>query len=157
MKKILKFIRGLLIFIIWTPLFIYLSNILLYYIWNFDFLSSNSWNILFSFWDHGGVIKTFSDILLISSLFLLPFICFFGFILSLKIKYLPLILKPIDYILSFFDEDKPERIVIKNLKSRDHYIEDIKNQIDSIKPQENQKSKDIRSEITQKLSQSIKK
>ena len=156
MKKILKFIRGILIFVIWTPLFIYLSNILIYQIWNFNFLSSASWNILSSFWNHGGVIKTTSDILLLLSLFLLPFLWFTGFVISLKINYFKALVGLFSRFCTSKNPQQPERIIIKNLKNSKQIVEDIKNEIESIKPQKSEEAGNIRSEITKKLSQEIK-
>ena len=160
MKKLFYFIRCSLVFIGWSALFFLASNFLINLIWRFDFMSSHSWNVLSSFWNQGGVIKTSSDILLISSLFLLPFLWLIGYILVLKLNYINIFLFPINLILGLFnrnDASKPERIIIKNLKSNEQFIEDIKNEIDSIKPKEAEKAKNIRSKITQKLSQEAKK
>ncbi len=156
MKKILKFIRGLSIFVIWTPLFVSLSNILIYQIWKFNFLSSASWNILSSFWNHGGVIKTASDLLLLLSLFLLPFLWFTGFIISLKINYFKALAGLFSRFCISQKPQQPERIIIKNLKNSKQLVEDIKNEIESIKPQKSEEASNIRSEITKKLSQEIK-
>lgn len=158
MKKIFYFIRGIVIFTVWSIVFSLFSNFLINLIWRFDFMSAHSWNILSSFWNQGGVIKTASDILLISSLFLLPFLWLIGYILVLKLDYIKIFLAPINWVSSIFNSNtKPERIIIKNLKSNSQFIEDIKNEIDSLKPQEAKRARDIRSEITQKLSKESKK
>ena len=160
MKKIFYFIRGIIVLAGWSILFFLSSNFLINLIWHFNFMSPHSWNILSSFWNHGGVIKTASDIFLISSLFLLPFLWLIGYILVLKLNYIRLFLSPISYFLSIFyhnSKGNPERIIIKNLKNNSQIIEEIKSKIDSIKPQESEKAKNIRSKITQKLSQEVKK
>ena len=47
-------------------------------------------------------------------------------------------------------------IVIKNIKSSQQMIEDIKNEIESLKPKKAEQSGHIRAEIKQKLSEKIK-
>lgn len=159
MKKIFKFLRRLLIFIGWTWLFTILSNILIFAIWNFDFMSARSWNLLSEFWNKGGVIKTTSDILLMASLFLLPFLWLTGYFLALKINYAQLLFLPFELFHRLFRDnknDEPERIVLKNIKSSQQQVEDIKAELESMKPEKAKKAGNIRSEITQKLSKEIK-
>lgn len=160
MKKLLKFIRGLLVFVSWSTLFTFLSNLLISLIWNFDFMSSHSWQLLAKFWNSGGVIKTTSDVLLIASLFLLPFLCLVGFVLALKINYFRLFLLPFSLLEKIFQSKKnnePKRIVLKNIKSSQQMVEDIKMEIESLKPEKAKEAGNIRSEIIQKLSKEIKK
>ena len=153
MKKIFLIIRNAFIFIAWTIIFTSISNLLVKLIWNFDFTSAVSWQILSDFWNHGGIIKTTSDILLITTLMLLPPLWLVGFILSLKLNYFKIITFPIKYIAKIFDTDKnkePERIVIKNIKSSQQMIDDIKNELDSIKPEKSKEAGNIRFEVTKK-------
>ena len=159
MKKLLKFIRGLLIFIGWTGLFTVFSNFLISLIWNFDFMSARSWQLLSEFWNSGGVIKTTSDVLLLASLFMLPLLCLVGFILVLKINYANILLWPVKFLDNLFSsksDNEPERIVLKNQKSSRQIIEDIKSELDSLKPEKAKEAGNIRSEITKKLSEEIK-
>lgn len=159
MKKLLKFIRGLLVFIGWTGLFTVFSNLLISLIWNFDFMSAHSWQLLSQFWNSGGVIKTTSDVLLLASLFMLPLLCLVGFILALKINYTRIFLWPfrlLDRIFSSKSDNEPERIVLKNQKSSRQMIEDIKSELESLKPEKAKEAGNIRSEITKKLSEEIK-
>lgn len=158
MKKLLKAIRNLLVFIGWTTVFVIFSNLLINLVWHFDFMSSHSWFLLSSFWNHGGVIKTTSDILLLLSLFLLPFLWIVGFILALRLQYKEIFLKPIDLIINLFSssDTNSERLVLKNIKDSEQIIEEIKTEIDSIKPEESKNASDIRSDITQKISAEIK-
>ncbi len=160
MKKLLRFLRSSLVLIGWSASFIFCSNLLINLIWRFNFLSAKSWEVLSSFWNQGGVIKTTSDVLLLTSLMLLPLLWLVGFLLVLKIKYSALLLRPINFILRLFDgkqDDEPERIVLKNIKSSQQMVEDIKTEIESIKPKESHLAGSFRSEITKKLSQEIKK
>lgn len=156
MKKIFKLLRGVIIFGGWTALFLVLSNGLINAVWRFDFMAAHSWAVLSRFWNQGGVIKTTSDILLITSLVLLPLLWFAGFLIALKLKYIHILLAP----LSWFDRGRPkepERIVLKNMKSTQKIVEDIKNELDSLKPKEAKEAGNIRSVITQKLEKEIKK
>lgn len=155
MKKFFLFIRGLFIFIGWSFVFLVASNYLIRLVWNFDFMSSRSWDIMETFWNRGGVIKTTSDVLLLMALFLLPFIWLTGFIFALRIEYLNIFAAPFK-IFSRRKPAKPERIVIKNIKSSQQMIEDIKNEIESLKPEKAEQSGHIRTEIKQKLSEKIK-
>lgn len=159
MKKLFKFLRRLLVFIGWTWLFTILSNLLIFAIWNFDFMSAHSWNLLSEFWNKGGVIKTTSDVLLLASLFLLPFLWLTGYFLALKINYIQILFIPFELFERLFHnkkDDEPERIVLKNMKSSQQLVEDIKTELESMKPEKAQKAGNIRSEITQKLSKEIK-
>lgn len=156
MKKALRFCRNFLIFIGWTWFFFVFSNLLIDMIWNFDFLSNRSWQILLNFWNKGGIIKTTSDVLLIFSLLLLPIIWIIGYFQILKLDYLKLFLWPIRFIYSIFDRcalERPKRIVLKNIKSSDKLIEEIKSEIESIKPEKSTGAENLRSTITKKLSE----
>ncbi len=156
MKRIIKLIRAALIFVIWTVLFAFLSNQLIFLVWNFDFMSAHSWNILSTFWSQGGVIKTTSDVLLLMALFLLPFVWLTGFIFALRKNYLKLLTAPFR-IFCCRKPAEPERIVIKNIKSSQQMIEEIKNEINSVKPEKSKKAGNIRSKIKQTLAQKPKK
>ncbi len=159
MKKLFSLIRGALIFVFWTSLFIFLSNRLIDIVWHFNFMSVHSWNVLSAFWNNGGVIKTTSDILLIVSLCLLPVLWLTGFIFMLRLNYVNLLISLLTPF-RFFGRGKsvePERIIIKNIKSSQQMIEDIKTEIESLKPSQSKEAGNIRSEITQKLSKEVKK
>lgn len=159
MKKILQLFRSILVFVGWTFVFISISNLAISLTWNFNFLSIKSWKILYTFWNNGGVLKTSSDILLITSLFSLPLWWLIGFYFALKIKYINVLLSPIKLFYKIFDgklDTEPERIVIKNMKSSQQMIEDIKAEIEALKPEKSKEAGNIRSEITKKISEEIK-
>ena len=73
----------------------------------------------------------------------------------LQIKYIPLLLSPIilynRHIINKYGEDSP-RIVLRNIKSSQKIIEEIKDQLDSIKPAKTKKSQNIRAEVKKTLS-----
>lgn len=157
MKKALRFCRNSLIFIGWTGLFLVFSNFLIDVIWNFDFLSDRSWQILSNFWNKGGIIKTTSDVLLILSLCLLPILWIVGYLLVLKFDYLKIFLFPIRLVYNLFSttsSETPKRIVLKNLKSSDKLVEEIKSEIESIKPEKSKEAESLRSSVIKKLSES---
>lgn len=153
MKKILRLLRNSVVFICWTVLFTFVSNNLMNIVWNFNFMSAKSWQILSYFWNEGGVLKTSSDVLLVTTLLFLPFFWIIGFILSIKLNYINLLTIPFSFIYRLFNknEDKePERIIIKNIKSSQQMIDDIKAEIESIKPEKSKEAGNIRSEINKK-------
>lgn len=159
MKKLMRFFRNLLIFIGWSFIFMFISNIFMSLVWNFNFLSVRSWQLLSEFWNNGGVIKTTADVLLISFLFLLPILWFIGFLLVLKINYIKIFILPLvlfDKIFGSKKNSEPERVVLKNMKPTQQIVEDIKNELESMKPEKSKEAGNIRSEITKKLSEEIK-
>ena len=155
MMKFFRFVRNLLVFIGWTFFFVVLSNFLIELIWKFDFLSLHSWSVLSDFWNHGGVIKTTSDVLLIASLLLLPVLWFTGLLLVKRLNFWNIFTYPFKIILTPFfpnDDKNPPRFVIKNIKSSQQQIEDIKTEIRSIRPQKSQEAENLRTEISKKRS-----
>lgn len=156
LKKLLKFIRHCIIFVLWTILFIYIVRLLIYSLFNFNILSSQSWNTLFAYWNTGGVFKTTPDILLLLSLLLLPIFFIIGFIKIKKINYLQKLISFFKFFIKTPKENH-ERIVIKSTATPEQLIENIKSEIESIKPEKNKESQFIRSNILKKLNEEIKK
>jgi len=154
--KILRFLRNLLVFVGWSILFIVFTNFLIKLVWGFDFLSAHSWNILANFWNQGGVIKTTSDVLLVSSLALLPLLWLLGFILVKKLDFWKIFTAPVRFVLKPFTENfskEPQRFVIKNIKSSQQQAEDIKAEISAIKPKKAKEAESIREELSKKRMQ----
>lgn len=153
MKNLSKIIRISLVALFWTWFFVCLSDIFFIAIWKFDFTSAHSWNIVKGFWERGGNIKTYSDVLLFAALLLLPFLWFIGLRCALKLDYARLLFTPINFLYALFDRTSSnERVVIKATKSTEQQIEEIKNEINSVKPQKNQSTKSIRAAVKEKLS-----
>lgn len=144
---------------LWTWLFVFITNAVFIYIWNFDYTRTTSWTILFDYWNSGGVIKTTSDVILVVSLALLPLLWLFGYIKSLKWNYSNLLLKPINIIYGMFNRDSKdnERVVIRNIKSSSQRIEDIRNELNSLKPQKANETNDIRYNLKEKVTDELKK
>ena len=151
MKKLFRILRNLMVFVGWTCVFIYLSDILFILIWNFDFLSTGSWAVVSDFWNQGGIIKSASDVILVISLWLLPILWYITLRFALKVNYTNIILFPLHILKSIKGNPKEERIIIRNIKSNSQRVEEIKTEINSIKAGKNQKTKDIRSDVQRKL------
>ena len=132
MKKILKFIRNIIVFVLWTLFFTYLFKTMIAVVWNFDILSNRSWHTLLSYWNRGGVFKTAPDIVLLVLLLLLPFIYIIGFIKVKKLNFFKLITS---FFGLFFKDniEEPERVVIKGMKTTQQMIDDVKNGNNNIK------------------------
>lgn len=156
MQKLLKFSRNCIVFILWTIFFVFVVKNLLYVFWRFDILSVRSWQTISNYWNSGGVFKTAPDITLLFLLILLPFIYIFGFIKTKKINFFKLIFSLFAPLFKEKIED-PERIVIKGIKSTEQYVEEIKSEIEAIKPEKNKESSSIRSNILKKFNNEIKK
>ena len=160
MKKFIKilfnFARSVFVFMAWSATFIYFFKILMLVVWNFDITSPHSWKTLFSFWNQGGVFKTLPDIILLFLLILLPFFYIFGYLKVKKINFAKIIFSS---LISLFtkEEKDPERVVIKGMKTTQQMIDDIKNELESIKPDKNNEAGDVRTNILKKLNEEIKK
>ena len=157
MKKLFRFFRNCIVFSGWLFVFILITNTLISAIWSFDYLSVKSWQIFSNFWNSGGVLKTTSDILLLFTLLLLPVFFLFSFLWAKKQNYTKILLSPIVFFYNLFNSSNnktPERILIKKSKKA-QTAEDIKNEIESLKPQKSKKAGDIRSQIIQKLTDEI--
>ena len=55
------------------------------------------------------------------------------------------------------EEKDPERVVIKGMKTTKQLIEDVKNEIESLKPDKTKEASSVRSNIIKKLNEEIKK
>ena len=156
MKKIIKFIRNCVVFILWTILFTFIIKNILHIFWNFNIFSAHTWKTLFAFWNQGGVFKTPSDLTLLLILFLTPFLYIIGFIKTKKTNYLKL-LSSLFKIFNKTPKNNFERILIKEKTSPTQMIEDVKNEIKSIKPEKNKETNNIRSDVSKKMKEEIKK
>lgn len=156
MKKILNFIRTYTILFLWTIFFVFILENLLSVFWNFNILSYYSWKTLSNFWNNGGIFKTPADITLLFILVMTPFLFIIGFVKIKKINYF-------EKLCSFFKflkkrpKENHERILIKNIKSTEQIIENIKNEIASIKPEKNKEAFSVRSKVLNKLNKDKKK
>ena len=154
MKKVYKVFRVSLIGVIWTYLFLVVSNYIMFQLWNFNFMSARSWQTISRFWESGGIIKTKTDYIFLLMLISLPFLWILGWLRALRIDYLSILLYPVNaynrYVINKYGHDS-SRIVLKNIKSSQKIIEEIKSQLESIKPAKTKEVGNIRAEVQKKL------
>ena len=154
MKKVYKVFRVSLIGVIWTYLFLVVSNYIMFQLWNFNFMSARSWQTISRFWESGGIIKTKTDYIFLLMLISLPFLWILGWLRALRIDYLSILLYPVNaynrYVINKYGHDS-SRIVLKNIKTNQKIIEEIKGQIESIKPAKSKEVGNIRAEVQRQL------
>ena len=160
MKKLLKIFRTALIGLLWTYFFLIISNYLMYQLWSFNFMSAHSWQTISRYWNSVGVINSAPDYIFLLMLFSLPLVWLIGWILLLRVDYLNILLYPINAynrrIINKYGHDS-SRVVLRNLKSSQKMIEEIKEQLESIKPAKNKEVNNIRLEVQKKLGELNKK
>ena len=160
LKKIGKFIRFCFIFAVWTCLFSAILICFFKYVWNFNITKARDWRIIANFWNEGGTIKNWKDILFFISLGLILPLWFIGLRKALKISVVKVIFFPI-FWYNAYQERKysktPKNIVLKNMgvtlgeKSSKQSLEEM---IASRMPKETEKkdlnSAKIRSSVEEK-------
>jgi hypothetical protein len=154
MKKILRFCRNWLVLVLWTIVFLKGFCFLTTLAWNFNFLSERSWQIFAQYWNQGGVLNTTSDIMLLFSLLLMPVFWFAGAWFCIKQNYAALFVRLIERIFSIFshnDKYIPKHITLKNVKTTQQAVEEIKNELESLKPDKSEEAGSIRTHINKKL------
>ncbi len=160
MKKLLKIFRTALVGLLWTYLFLIMSNYLMYQLWSFNFMSAHSWQTMSGYWNSGGVINTAPDYIFLLMLFSLPIMWLVGWILLLKIEYLSILLYPLNvynrHIVNKYGHNS-SRVILRNIKSSQKIIEEIKEQLESIKPAKSKEVNNIRQEVQKKLEELNKK
>lgn len=158
-RKLLKYLRSLLIGTIWSCLFLILAQLLMWNVWHFNLFSARSWHTIGWFWQSGGVIRTASDYIFLFSILFLPFFWIIGWIIFNRLNYLSIILFPLlaynRYIIKKYGHDS-KRVILRNLKSSQKAIEEIKQKLESIKPEAPKEVGSIRQELQKKLKSSLK-
>ena len=154
MKKLLAIFRTLIIGIVWTYVFLVAANFIMYKLWSFNFMSARSWQTVSRFWEAGGVIKTARDYIFLLMLVSLPFLWLWSWKKLLGIDYLSVLLYPLNaynrHIIKKYGHES-SRVVLRNLKSSQKMIEEIKSRLDSIKPAKPKEVGSIRAEVHKKL------
>ena len=118
LKKIFKFIKALIVCTIWSAVYLYATDILMIYIWNFDFLNIHHWEVINTFWEKGGKIKTGKDYLFVAMLLSIIPVWLWGCRYFYKVNYLNILLFPITYYNNRMIKKYGEgtsRIVLKNM------------------------------------------
>lgn len=128
LKFIFKFIRTFSIGLIWSYLYLLISNTILIYFWNFNVLSSNSWKLVKSFWERGGTIHTGIDYMLLSLLILLIPLWIWGWKRLCKFSYLNILFWPIqaynNHIIRKYGGSS-SRIILRNMGRSKKITEEI--------------------------------
>ncbi len=117
-------------------------------------MSAHSWQTIIRFWNSGGIIKSSADYMFLGTLCALPFAWIWGWHYLLKRNYLEILLYPINsynrYVIKKYGQSS-KRIVLRNIKSSQKIIDEIKNQLESIKPEKNKEVLGIRNTVNQKI------
>lgn len=162
-KKIGKFIRFCFILIIWTAIYLTLAELFFKLVWKFRLFDKEKWLIISKFWENGGVIKNWKDMLFFFCLAMVIPLWFVGLYKSLKVSIIKVIFFPI-FWYNAYQEKKytktPKNIVLKNMgmtfgkKSAKQNLEEM---ISSRMPKETDKkdlnSSKIRSSFEEKSTQ----
>ena len=118
MKKLIQRIEYIIKLLLWSYIYLIVSNMFFVYFWNFNILSAQSWNLIQQYWDHGGKIQIWQDYLLLFLLiFYLP-LWLIGWKKAKKVKLTNLVLYPItkyhQYKLNKYEKET-SHISIKNM------------------------------------------
>lgn len=95
LKKLKKITKFSLVGMIWSYVYIYCTGILMFLLWNFDYLSTNDWQTIGNFWEGGGSIKTGKDYIFMTMLLLIIPFWILGWRYFYKINFVQLLLSPI--------------------------------------------------------------
>ncbi len=159
-RKLFRFFRGLLIGALWTYVYVIVADFVMQLLWNFNFLSARSWQTISRFWESGGVINTGKDFIFLLMLLMVPVLWVWGWRLLLRADYVAVLLWPLAaynrHIIKKYGQDS-KRIILRNIKSSQKIIEEIKDQLDSIKPAKSKEVGNIRNGVFEKLGEINKK
>ena len=64
-RKLFKILKAAIVGAVWTVVFVYAAQIIMISIWNFDILNMRDWQVINTFWESGGKIKTGRDYLFV--------------------------------------------------------------------------------------------
>ena len=158
LNKFIRFIRTLIIGFLWSYVFIIVANFAMYHLWNFNILSPRSWQTIEKFWQSGGIIKSSKDYIFLGMLFSLPIIWLICWRYLCKVSYVNVLLAPLNLynsrIIRKYGCDS-SRVVLRNLKSSQRMIEEIKGKLESIKPEKAKEVQNIRNQINKTISEEI--
>lgn len=159
MKKIFRFsIISLVIFIVLG----YIARITFKLLWNFDLIDAKSYQILYNYWEKGGVFNTFRDCSLVVSLLLLPVLWLIASHKVYKKGFWKTVLSPIEKLYNKMTRPKNmevEHVSLKNLGGKDRTLDEII--ADKIKAEKSNATsahtvRDIRKEISARIEENEK-
>lgn len=157
MKKLQKLIRFLFISVLMAAVVSWIARWLFNFIWSFDIFSRHSYQVMYNYWENGGVFNTFKDCSLVLLLFLLPVI---WLILSYKLyKYglLKFIFSPVGKLYRRLTRPKVmevESVSIKNLGGKGLTLDEIiaqKMEKEGLNKKSGHTSQDLRRQIAAKI------
>lgn len=162
-KKLFKILKAAIIGIIWTFVFVYTAQATMISVWNFDILNMRDWQVINTFWESGGKIKTGKDYVFVGMLLALIPLWFWGWRFFCRLSFIKILLFPITWynnrMIRKYGENTP-RIILKNMgvnKNKPNMEEIIEQRLKaSAKPREKETGK-IRRSIQEKISAAEKK
>lgn len=95
LKRLKKFIKLSIVGILWTYIYVYCTGILMFLLWNFNYLSASDWQMISDFWESGGRIKSGKDYIFMTMLLLIMPFWILGWRYFYKLNFMQLILSPI--------------------------------------------------------------
>lgn len=121
LKKVLKLIKFIIVGILWSIVFFNLINFILEHFWNFNLLSAQSWKLINSYWEAGGIIRTWQDYLLLLIFILYIPLWILGWKKCYHMDYIQLLLKPFNLYsqkaLENYEKDI-SKLKIKNMGTK---------------------------------------
>ena len=125
-KKILKFMKFIIVGIVWSYVFIYASVLLTIKLWNFNYLSVSDWGIIDTYWEQGGALRQPKDYGFFFTLLALIPVWLLGWRYLYKKSFTAFLMAPIVWynkkmIARYGSESS--RIILKNLGSTTQKID----------------------------------
>lgn len=161
MKKVVKLLKFSVISLLVLCVFAFIGRFAFRFLWNFDILDKKDYEILYKFWENGGVFKTFKDCTLATSLIAFPFIWLYSSKKLYKYGLGKFLLFPVIAIYRKVTRPKSmevEHVSIKNIGVKDKTIDELISE--KIKNNENvggaNTSFDIRKQISAKIEENVK-
>lgn len=155
-----KLLKASVVGVIWSYFYIFVTDLLLIYIWNFDYLSPADWQTVNIFWKQGGVIKNGKDYLFLFSLLMLVPFWLAGWKYLYNRNYIEILLWPLTaynrFIIRKYGEGSP-RILLKNMGTGIKIEEELKLKTEAVKPIEWKEADKVRRAVSEKLSASRNK
>ena len=131
MKNALYTIKFLFVTFCWTLLLCCTFAIALKVFWDFNVFNYKSWEIIAKWWQRGGNINSWQDLMFFFILLMfIPFLIW-GIRRGMKINFLQLAVKPIMYFMNRGLDEEPQSITIKNIDvsvqktSKEEFVKNI--------------------------------
>lgn len=156
-KKLLRLIKFLFVFALWSAVWLLVMREVILRIWNFDLMLPVSWQMIGVFWNKGGTIKSVYDYMLFVTIIFTAVVWYIGLKRIYHVNFVKLFLKPFEFfskkqIQKFESESK--HVALKNLVvgekiTLDDLIEE------KIKEEENKQSQKESQNLRENISKKI--